>query len=83
MLFSTEERYSENELEILRIFWSIDFEFYLIGKQFTGITNLGALPSILKENGSKNSNNGRLYRKVDKITSYDISIEYARQTEIN
>ena len=37
-LNSTEERYSVNELELMRIVWSIDyFKYYLYGKNFTVI----------------------------------------------
>ena len=55
---STEERYSVNELELLGIVWSIDcFKYYLYGKNFTLVTDLRALLSILKEHRSNKSYN--------------------------
>ena len=70
-LITAEERYSVNELELLGIFWSIDyFKFYLYGKKFTVITNHCALLSILKEHRSNKFYNSRLSRWIDRLLPY-------------
>ena len=47
-LNSNEERYSINELELLGVFWAIEyFKYYLFGKNFTVLTDHRALLSVL------------------------------------
>ena len=76
-LNSTEERYSVNELELLGIFWSIDyFKYYLYGKNFTVVTDHRALLSILKEHLSNKSYNSRLSRWIDRWLPYNFTIEH-------
>ena len=76
-LNSSEERYSINELELLGVVWSIEyFKNYLYGKEFTVITDHRALLSILKEHRSNKSYNSRLARWVDRLLSYQFSIEH-------
>ena len=64
----TKQRYSVNELEILRVVWSIDyFKYYLYGNDFTVITDHRALLSISKEYRSNKSYNSRLSRWTDRL----------------
>ena len=65
-LNSCEERYSVNELELLRVVSSIEyFKNCLYGKNFTVITDHRALLSIMKENRSNKLYNSRLTRWID------------------
>ena len=76
-LNSSEERYSINELERLGVVWSKEyFKNYLYGKEFTVITDHRALLSILKEHQSNKSYNSRLSRCVDRLLTYQFSIEH-------
>ena len=76
-LNSTEERYSVNELELLGKVWSIDyFKYYLYGKNFTVVTDHRALLSILKEHRSNKSYNSRLSRWIDRLLTYNFTIEH-------
>ena len=72
-----EERFSVNKLELLGVVWSIKyFKHYLYGKQFTVITDLRALLSILKENRSNKSYDGRLNRWIDRLLPFQFDIEH-------
>ena len=82
-LYSTEERYSVNELELLGIVWSIDyFKYYLYGKNFTVVTDHRALLSILKEHRSNKSYNSRLSRWIDRLLPYNFTIEHMPGAEM-
>ena len=59
------------------IVWSIDyFEYYLYGKDFTVITDHCAILSVLKEHRSNKSYNSRLSRWIDRLFSYNCTIEH-------
>ena len=56
LLNSNEERYSNNELELLGVVWSIEyFKNYLYGKEFSIIIDHRALLSFLEEHRSNKS----------------------------
>ena len=82
-LNSTEERYSVKELELLGIFWSIDyFKYYLYGKIYSVVTDHRALLSILKEHRSNKSYNSRLSRWIDRLLPYNFTIEHMPRAKI-
>ena len=74
---SVEDRYSIIELQLLGVVWSVEhFNYYLYGKPFTVITDHRALLSIMRENRSIKSYNSRLTRWVDRLLSFDFSIDH-------
>ena len=76
-LNSYEERYSINELQLLGVVWSVEyFEYYLLGKSFTIITDHRALLSIMKEHTSNKTYNSGLTRWVDRLLPFDFNIEH-------
>ena len=76
-LNSCEERYSVNELELLGVVWSIEyFKNYLYETNFTVITDHRALLSIMKENRSNKSYNGRSTRWIDCLLPFQFDIEH-------
>ena len=76
-LNSLEDRYSNNELELLGVVWSVEyFKYYLYGKPFNVITNHKGLLSIMRENRANKSYNSRLTRWVDKLLPFDFTIDH-------
>ena len=76
-LFSVEDRYSINKLELLGVVWSIEqFKYYIYGKPFTVITNNTALLSIIRERRANKSYNSRLTSWVDRLWPFDFTIDY-------
>ena len=76
-LISNEERYSLNELELLRVVWSVEyFKYYLFRKSFAVLTDHRALLSIMKEHRSNKSYDSRLTRWVDRLLPFDFNIEH-------
>ena len=76
-LNSNEERYSNNELELIGVVWSVEyFKYYLFGKSFTIITDHRALLSIMKEQRSNKSCKSRLTRWIDRLLPFDFNIEH-------
>ena len=74
-MYSCEERYSVNELELLGVICSIEyFRNYLYGKCSTVITDHRALHSILKENRSNKSYNSQLTRWIDRLLPFQFNI---------
>ena len=77
ILSSCKERYSVNELELLRVVLLIEyFKNYLYGKNFTVITDHRALLSIMKENRLNKSYNSRLTRWIDRLVPFQFDIEH-------
>ena len=76
-LNSVDDRYSNNELELLGVVWSIEhFKYYSYGKPFTVITDHRALLSIMRENRANKSYNSRLIRWVDLPLPFDFTIDH-------
>ena len=76
-LNSKEERYRINELELLGVFWSMEyFENYIYGKEFPIITDHRAFLSIFKEHRSNKSYNSCLTRWVDRLLPYQYKKEH-------
>ena len=62
-LYSNEERYSVNKLELFGVTWSVEhFNFCVSGKSFIIITDPRALLSVMKGHRSNNTCNCRLIR---------------------
>ena len=79
---SNEERYSNNEFEILGVFWFIEYcknDFYV--KEFSVITRHRILLSILKQHRSNNSHNSRLSRWFDRLLQFQAKIEHLHLIE--
>ena len=71
---SNEDRYSVNELELLRV-WSVEyFKYYLFGKSFTIITDHKAFLSIMKEHRFNKHYNSCLTCWVDLLYHLDFNI---------
>ena len=82
-LNSVEDRYSTNELELLRVVWSIEhFKYYLYGKPFTEITDHRALLSIMREDRANKSYNSRLRRWVGRLLHFDFTIDHLPGSKI-
>ena len=82
-LNSVDDRYSINELELLGVVWSVEhFKYYLYGKPFTAITDHRALLSIMRDNRSNKSNNSRLTRWLDRLLTFDFSIDHLPGTKM-
>ena len=82
-LNNNEERYSTNELELLRVVWAIEyFKCYLFGKNFTVLTDHRALLSVLKSHRSNKSYNSRLTRWIDRLLPFDFNIEHIPGTRM-
>ena len=76
-LNSVEDRYSINELELLAVVWSVEqFKYYLYCKPFIVITNHRALLYIMREKRAKKLYNSRLTRWVDRLLTFDFSIDH-------
>ena len=76
-LNSNEERYSVNELELLRVVWSVEyFKYYLFGKSLAIITDNREILSIMKKERSNKTYNSRLTRWIDRLLPFDFNIEH-------
>ena len=80
---STEERYSNNELELLRVVSRKKkyFIYYLNGKEFPVKADHRALLSI-QEHRSNKSNKSRLSRRVDRLLPFQFKIEQLAGAEM-
>ena len=76
-LNDTEKKYSIVELELLAVVWGLEkFRFYLYGKRVRLYTDHQALEPLIKRNRSNKQYSARLTRWLDRLTHFDISIQY-------
>ena len=72
-----ELKYSTNELELLGLVWALDhFKNYLLGKQFSILTDHKALIGALKDDKYTKTAQSRLTRWADKLLPFDFTVEY-------
>ena len=76
-LNSVEQRYSNNEIELLAVLWALEhFKHYLQGTEFTLQTDHQALLTALKENRGNKTYQNRLTRWVDRLLPFNFNIEH-------
>ena len=72
-----ELKYSTNELELLGLVWAFDhFKNYLLGKQFSFLTDHKALIGALRVNKYTITAQSRLTRWADKLLPFDFTVEH-------
>ena len=72
-----ELKYSTNELELLGLVWALDhFKNYLLGKQFSILTDHKALIGALKDDKYTKTAQSRLTRWADKLLPFDFTVEH-------
>ena len=72
-----EPKYSTNELELLGLVWALDhFKNYLLGKQFSILTDHKALIGALKDDKYTKTAQSRLTRWADKLLPFDFTVEH-------
>ena len=75
-----ELNYSRNELELLGLVWALDhFKNYLLGKQFSILTDHKALIGALKDGKNTKTAQSRLTRWAYKLLPFDFSVEQLRK----
>ena len=68
-----ELKYSTNELELLGLVWALDhFKNYLLGKQFSILTDHKALKEALRDDKYTKTAQSRLTRWVDKLLPFEL-----------
>ena len=71
-----ELKYSTNKLELLGLVWALDhFKNYLLGKQFSILTDHKVLIGALKDHKYTKTAQSRLTRWVDKLLPFDFTVE--------
>ena len=72
-----ELKYSTNELELPGLVWALDhFKNYLLGKQFSILTDHKALIGALKDDKYTKTAQSRLTRWADKLLPFDFTVEH-------
>ena len=72
-----ELKYSTDELESLGLVWALDhFKNYLLGKQFSILTDHKALIGALKDDKYTKTAQSRLTRWADKLLPLDFTVEH-------
>ena len=72
-----ELKYSINEIELLRLVWAPDhFKNYLLGKQFSILTDHKALIGALKDDKCTKTAQSRLTRWADKLLPFDFTVDH-------
>ena len=72
-----ELKYSTNELELLGLVWALDhFKNYLLGKQFSILTDYKALIGALKDEKYTKTAQSPLTRWADKLLPFDFTVEH-------
>ena len=72
-----ELKYSTNELELLGLVWALDhFKNYLLGKQFSILTDHKALIGALKDDKYTKTAQSRLTHWADKLPPFDFTVEH-------
>ena len=72
-----ELKYSTNELELLGLVWALDhFKNYLLGKQFSILTDHKALIGARKDDKYTKTAQSRLTRWADKLLPFDFTVEH-------
>ena len=72
-LNSLEEKYSVNELELLRVVWSIEhFKKYLYGKHFTVIDDHQALINAFNASERSKTSQSSLTRWIGQLTQFHL-----------
>ena len=73
----SELKYSTNELELLGLVWALDhFKNYLLGKQFSILTDHKALIGALTDDENTKTAQSRLTRWADKLLLFDFTVEH-------
>ena len=76
-LNDTEKKYSIGELQLLAVVWGLEkFRLYLYGKKVHLCTDHQPLEPLIKRNRSNKQYSARLTRGLDRLTHFDISIQY-------
>ena len=71
-----ELKYSSNELELLGLVWALDhFKNYLLGKQFSILTDHKASIGALRDDKYTKMAQSRLTRWADKLLPFDFTVE--------
>ena len=71
-----ELKYSSNELELLGLVWALDhFKNYLLGEQFSILTDHKALIGALKDDTYKKTAQSRLTHWADKLLPFDFTVQ--------
>ena len=72
-----ELKYSTNELELLGLVWTLDhFKNYLLGNQFSILTDHKALIGALKDDKYTKTAQSSLTRWADKLLPFDFTVEH-------
>ena len=72
-----ELKYSTNELELLGLKWTLNhFKNYLLGEQYSIITDHKALIGALREDKYNETAQSRLTRWADKLLPFDFTVEH-------
>ena len=72
-----ELKYSTNKIELLGLVWALDhFKNYLLGKQFSILTDHKALIGALKDDKYTKTAQSRLTRWADKLLPFDFTVEH-------
>ena len=72
-----ELKYSTDELELLGLVWALDhFKNYLLGKQFSILTDHKALVGALRDDKHTKTAQSRLTRWADKLLPFDFTVEH-------
>ena len=76
-LNEAEKKYSTNELEMLAVVWGAEyFQNYVLGRNFSIVTDHKALESLLNGNNKKNKTMfSRLTRWLDRHIPFDFQVE--------
>ena len=83
LLNIAELNYSTNELELLGLVWALDhFKNYLLGKQFSILTDHKALTGALKDDKYTKTAQSRLTRWADKILPFDFTVEHLPEKDM-
>ena len=70
-------KYSLNELELLGLVWALDhFINYLLGKQFSTLTDHKTLIGALRDEKYTKTAQSRLTRWADKLLPFDFTVEH-------
>ena len=73
-LTDCEKKYAINELELLGVLWGLEcFRYYVYKK---GQSPDEALQPLLKRNRAHNQNNARLKRWLDRLSHFDVNVQY-------
>ena len=76
-LNSLEEKYSANELQLLKAVWAIEhFKYFLHGKHFTVITDHHALISDSNASERSKTSQSRLTRWIDRLIQFHFDIKH-------